>query len=161
MIAPQLLALLVLLLTAGGATAQPVGVLLDTDLGPDADDAGALAVLHALADRGEAEILGVACGTTSPWCAPAADAINTSIERFIPARFRSRHHEHVRRFGEAGVTMRRMGGEFMTHPVGQASRMITRQLPVAGLHAVNSMIFWRRLVRLSVTSAPSGVQPTR
>src|SRR5690606_29052446 len=51
--------LLALLLAAGGAAAQPVRVIFDTDLGPDADDAGALALLHALADRGEAEILGV------------------------------------------------------------------------------------------------------
>ncbi len=35
----------------------PVRVILDTDMGSDCDDAGALAVLHALADRGEAEIL--------------------------------------------------------------------------------------------------------
>ncbi len=73
--------LVLLALLAGGATAQPVRVILDTDLGPDADDAGALAVLHALADLGEAEVLGVACGTTSPWCAPAADAINTYYGR--------------------------------------------------------------------------------
>ncbi|SDU29394.1 hypothetical protein SAMN05444156_3120 [Verrucomicrobium sp. GAS474] len=34
----------------------PVPILVDTDLGSDCDDAGALAVLHALADAGEAEI---------------------------------------------------------------------------------------------------------
>jgi inosine-uridine nucleoside N-ribohydrolase len=71
------LVLLIAMLTASGVAAQPVRVIFDTDLGPDADDAGALALLHALADRGEAEVLGVACGTKSPWCAPAADAINT------------------------------------------------------------------------------------
>ena len=36
---------------------QPVRVILDTDLGSDCDDAGALAVLHVLANAGEAEIL--------------------------------------------------------------------------------------------------------
>ncbi len=41
-------------------THNPVQVLLDTDMLTDCDDAGALAVLHALADRGEAIILGVA-----------------------------------------------------------------------------------------------------
>lgn len=64
-----------------GAQPPPVRVLFDTDLGPDSDDAGALALLHALADRGEAAILGVACSTTSPWCAPAADAIDTYYGR--------------------------------------------------------------------------------
>lgn len=38
-------------------TNTPERVILDTDLGSDCDDAGAMAVLHALADRGEAEIL--------------------------------------------------------------------------------------------------------
>lgn len=58
-------------------TSQPVKIIMDTDLGPDCDDAGALAVLHGLSIRGEAEILSVMCSTTSPWCAPCADAINT------------------------------------------------------------------------------------
>ncbi len=38
----------------------PSRILLDTDMLTDCDDAGALAMLHALADLGEAEILGVA-----------------------------------------------------------------------------------------------------
>src|SRR5438046_2179973 len=37
--------------------ARPVKVIFDTDMDSDCDDVGALAVLHALADRGEAEIL--------------------------------------------------------------------------------------------------------
>ena len=41
-------------------TYRPVQVLLDTDMLTDCDDAGAMAMLHALTDRGEAEILGVA-----------------------------------------------------------------------------------------------------
>ncbi|HEX7071300.1 MAG TPA: nucleoside hydrolase [Rhodothermales bacterium] len=63
------------------ALAQPVPVIFDTDLGPDCDDAGAMALLHALADAGEAEILGVVCSTKDPWCAPAADVINTYYGR--------------------------------------------------------------------------------
>ena len=34
-----------------------VKIILDTDISPDYDDVGAMAVLHALAKRGEAEIL--------------------------------------------------------------------------------------------------------
>ena len=41
-------------------THGPIQVVLDTDMLTDCDDAGALAMLHALADRGEAKILGVA-----------------------------------------------------------------------------------------------------
>jgi hypothetical protein len=44
---------------------------------------------------------------------PAREAIGTSLERFIPERNRSAHAEFVRRFGEAGMTMRRMGGELV------------------------------------------------
>jgi inosine-uridine nucleoside N-ribohydrolase len=60
---------------------NPVKIILDTDLGPDSDDAGALAVLHSLTTNGEAEILAVMCSTKNPWCAPCADAINTYYMR--------------------------------------------------------------------------------
>jgi inosine-uridine nucleoside N-ribohydrolase len=60
---------------------NPVKIILDTDLGPDSDDAGALAVLHALSMKGEAEILAIMCSTKNPWCAPCADAINTYYHR--------------------------------------------------------------------------------
>lgn len=39
----------------------------------------------------------------------AMDAIGSPIERFIPERFRKEHSKHVERFGETGVTDRRMG----------------------------------------------------
>ncbi|UVI28893.1 nucleoside hydrolase [Paenibacillus spongiae] len=55
---------------------KPVKVILDTDIGPDCDDAAALSILHALADRGEAEIVGVTHCTSSPWGAGCIDAIN-------------------------------------------------------------------------------------
>lgn len=61
------------------ATAEPVKVIFDTDMANDCDDAGALAVLHALADLGEAEILAVITNRKDPSnaSAAAADAINT------------------------------------------------------------------------------------
>lgn len=34
-------------------TVQPVNLILDTDLGPDYDDVGAMALMHALADSGQ------------------------------------------------------------------------------------------------------------
>jgi inosine-uridine nucleoside N-ribohydrolase len=51
----------VLLALAGAAlwAQDPPAVIVDTDLLTDCDDAGALAVLHALADRGEVRLLGV------------------------------------------------------------------------------------------------------
>jgi len=60
---------------------KPVRVIVDTDIGPDCDDAAALAVLHALADRGEAEIVGVTHCTSSPWGVGCIDAINNYYGR--------------------------------------------------------------------------------
>ncbi len=56
-------------------------VILDTDMGGDCDDTGALAVLHALADKGEANILAVGCCISDPNSAPAIQAINTYYGR--------------------------------------------------------------------------------
>jgi PAS domain S-box-containing protein len=39
----------------------------------------------------------------------ADEAMRSSIERFIPQRFRAEHSTHIRRFGESGVTNRAMG----------------------------------------------------
>jgi inosine-uridine nucleoside N-ribohydrolase len=59
-----------------GHTSETVKVIFDTDIGPDCDDAGALAILNVMADRGEAEILAVGHCTSNLWGAPCADAIN-------------------------------------------------------------------------------------
>lgn len=40
---------------------------------------------------------------------PARDAIGSSIERFIPQRFRAAHSSHIHQFGETGISSRNMG----------------------------------------------------
>ena len=51
---------------------------IHTDMGSDCDDAGALAVLHALADAGEARILGVIFSSgKNRYGVGTCDAINT------------------------------------------------------------------------------------
>lgn len=40
---------------------------------------------------------------------PAAEALGSPLDRFIPERFRSAHAEHIRSFGETGTTSRAMG----------------------------------------------------
>jgi PAS domain S-box-containing protein len=40
---------------------------------------------------------------------PAAEALGQSVERFLPERFRAQHGQHIRRFGQTGVTNRSMG----------------------------------------------------
>lgn len=54
----------------------PVPILLDTDIESDVDDVGALAILHALADLGEAEILAVVVCAGNPWSPLCADRLN-------------------------------------------------------------------------------------
>ncbi len=69
---------------AGGehqSHSQAVPIIFDTDIGTDVDDAGALAILHVMADRGEAEILATVSANQNRWCAPAIDVINTYYGR--------------------------------------------------------------------------------
>lgn len=52
-------------------------VIFDTDVGGDVDDAGALAVLHALADRGEIELLAMGVVIGHEAAVPFVHAVNT------------------------------------------------------------------------------------
>ena len=56
-------------------------ILLDTDMGTDCDDAGALAVLHNLADSGKAEIVAVVHCASEISGPVAVKAINTWYKR--------------------------------------------------------------------------------
>ena len=69
--------------TSTGSAAGPVKLILDTDMSGDCDDAGALALLHALADRGECELLASVVNRKDFTGASAAatDAINTFYGR--------------------------------------------------------------------------------
>jgi inosine-uridine nucleoside N-ribohydrolase len=59
----------------------PVKIIFDTDLGPDYDDVGALAFLHAMADSGNAEILATVTSNKHDLVAPSIDVINTFFGR--------------------------------------------------------------------------------
>lgn len=61
----------------------PVPLIFDTDMSGDCDDAGALALLHALADRGECQLLAVVTNRKDKTNASAAavDVINTYYGR--------------------------------------------------------------------------------
>lgn len=65
------------------AAREPVRLILDTDMSGDCDDAGTLALLHALADRGECELVAVLTNRKDKTNASAAavDAINTYYGR--------------------------------------------------------------------------------
>lgn len=71
---------------AEGAVAEDLLVeklIIDTDMGGDVDDVGALAVAHYYADQGQAEILAVMASIDQrgPWAAAASDAVNTYYNR--------------------------------------------------------------------------------
>lgn len=62
-----LAALLTTVLVAPAQAATPLHVIFDTDMGNDVDDALALAMLHALATRGELKLLAVTVSKGTPW----------------------------------------------------------------------------------------------
>ena len=51
-------------------------IIFDTDMGNDVDDALALAMLHALSDRGECELIGVTLTNANPSAAPYIRMVN-------------------------------------------------------------------------------------
>ncbi len=63
--------------TAHVTARDRVPVIFDTDMTGDVDDVGALATLHALEDRGEADILAVGVSDQNAWTPLCVDAINT------------------------------------------------------------------------------------
>jgi inosine-uridine nucleoside N-ribohydrolase len=56
---------------------NPMPLIFDTDIMGDVDDVGAVAVLHALANRGEAKILAMGVCVKNPWSPLCLDALNT------------------------------------------------------------------------------------
>lgn len=61
--------------------ALAVGLIFDTDMGNDIDDALALAVIHALETRGEAKLLAVTVTKDNRHAAPYCDIVNTFYGR--------------------------------------------------------------------------------
>jgi inosine-uridine nucleoside N-ribohydrolase len=60
---------------------QPVKIIFDTDFGPDYDDVGALAFLHAMADSGKAEILATVSSNQHELVAPCINIVNIYFNR--------------------------------------------------------------------------------
>ena len=78
---------MLLALTTGQVSGQsapksgPVPVIFDTDMGPDYDDVGAIAILHALADSGQARILATIASTKYPKVTAVLSVLNTYFGR--------------------------------------------------------------------------------
>jgi pyrimidine-specific ribonucleoside hydrolase len=83
---PGVLVLAVTILLLGCSScnhnrSKAVKIIFDTDLGPDYDDVGALAFLHAMADSGKAEILGTMASNKHELVAPSIEVINRYFGR--------------------------------------------------------------------------------
>lgn len=59
----------------------PVPIIFDTDIGPDYDDVGAIALLHAFADSNECTILATIASNRYPRIAAVLDLFNTYFKR--------------------------------------------------------------------------------
>ncbi|MDD6284099.1 MAG: nucleoside hydrolase [Firmicutes bacterium] len=59
-------------------------IIFDTDIGWDCDDAGALALIHSLCNKGEAELLAVTATYYHKYVAGCIDAINRFYGRIVP-----------------------------------------------------------------------------
>jgi pyrimidine-specific ribonucleoside hydrolase len=77
-----LTAFFALAFTAGRAqNDKPVRIIFDTDMGPDYDDVGAITMLHAFADNGEAEILATIASTKYEGVGSVLNVLNTYFGR--------------------------------------------------------------------------------
>ena len=79
-----LLLLAILSATSAIVGQTPAQLIIDTDLGFDVDDVGAIAIAHALADKGHVDLLGIVCNTGNDACIVGVDIVNTYYGRRVP-----------------------------------------------------------------------------
>ncbi|TSJ40800.1 nucleoside hydrolase [Mucilaginibacter corticis] len=60
---------------------KPVPIIFDSDMGPDYDDVGAITILHALADNGEARILATMASNKYEGVAAVLNVFSTYFKR--------------------------------------------------------------------------------
>ncbi len=72
----RLLLFIVIIIFLPVASSAQTKIIFDTDLGDDADDLGALVMLHHFIDRGECELLGIMSWSVEEYAVPAIDAVN-------------------------------------------------------------------------------------
>ncbi|MEJ7586819.1 MAG: nucleoside hydrolase [Ferruginibacter sp.] len=72
---------LLITLSSNAQKQAPVKIIFDTDIAPDYDDVGAMALLHAFADMGEAEILATISCNAFETTAPTLSLLNNYFNR--------------------------------------------------------------------------------
>jgi len=68
---------LLFILLSNAQNKKPVTIIFDSDMGPDYDDVGAIAMLHAFADSGDAKILATMASTKYDGVACVLNVFNT------------------------------------------------------------------------------------
>lgn len=87
-------------------------IIFDTDMGNDVDDALALAMLHAMTDRGECELIGVTLTNANPAAVPYIRTVNRFYGRAnLPVGAAIRHLKDGEGDGYMAKVLRMMPGE--------------------------------------------------
>lgn len=73
--------LLVTLLSCSADTDTPPRLILDTDISSDADDVGAVALLHHAADQRQVDILAMMVSSGDPWSGGCLQVLNSYFNR--------------------------------------------------------------------------------
>src|SRR3954471_13446588 len=73
--------LLICFLSQAQKNREPVPIIFDSDMGPDYDDVGAITLLHAFADSGQAKILATIASTKYDGVAGVFSVLNTYFKR--------------------------------------------------------------------------------
>lgn len=83
LVKPLFLFFLLFLQTASAQQSnnKPVSIIFDSDIGPDYDDVGAITILHALEDKGEAKILATVASNKYEGIAAVLNVFNTYFHR--------------------------------------------------------------------------------
>lgn len=131
-----------------------IHLIIDTDFQMDVDDAGALAVAHALADDGVVSIRAVMLNTPSRWGAPALDIVNRACGRRLPIGTLPHSDESVPEPEYARSVVERFGeepGAPVEDAVGLYRRLLSEAEP--GSLTIVSIGFFDNLIAL-LDSAP-------
>jgi pyrimidine-specific ribonucleoside hydrolase len=76
-----LLILFFIMFNVNAQKQKPVSIIFDSDMGPDYDDVGAITMLHAFADSGEAKILATVASDKYPNAAAVLSVFNTYFKK--------------------------------------------------------------------------------
>jgi len=76
-----ILLLCLMIVESSAQKPKPVSIIFDSDIGPDYDDVGAITLLHAFADKGEAKILATISCNKYPNAAAVLSVFNTYFKR--------------------------------------------------------------------------------